>query len=72
MSNNKKKGGETMTTYTRGQKLGNGVCSVCRKRFEHTFVVTIENKTKAIKRRWCNECFEQTKLIADHSADMSR
>ena len=61
-----------MITYTKVRLLGKGVCSVCRRRLEKTLEIRQTSKDKTVSRRWCQECFEQAKMAAEHSADISR
>lgn len=61
-----------MITYTKGRVLGEGTCSVCRFKRKQTLEITKASKGQTVKRRWCQECFEQAKIAADHSADMGR
>jgi len=61
-----------MVTYTKVRELGKGVCSVCRLRRDSTLHIAQVSKGKTVSRRWCHECFEQAKMAAEHSADISR
>lgn len=61
-----------MITYTKVRKLGKGVCRVCLYKKDQTLQINLVSKDKTVSRRWCQECFEQAKMAAEHSADISR
>lgn len=61
-----------MITYTKVRQLGKGVCGVCQLNWDKTLHITQVSKDKTVSRRWCQECFEQAKMAAEHSADINR